>query len=144
MTPQRLMKRKFWRKREVGRVKALHPQTGAEIYVNPQRDALISEDLDLELRRLPGVLSWYMALRAKAKTALKNAQHAHVKHSKPPGLRINLLSRWIFYANGFHDPVNGVAVAYRLKGAFHGRLPRSRKRHRPHALRRVCAGHEPR
>jgi len=69
------MAHRFWQKREVGRVKALHPQTKAEIYVNPQRDALISSDLDMELRRLPGTLSWYLALKTAAKTALDEAKH---------------------------------------------------------------------
>lgn len=65
---------RYWQKREVGRVKALHPQTRKEIYVNPQRDALIT-DLDTELRRLPGTLAWYLSLKTTAKTALDAAKH---------------------------------------------------------------------
>lgn len=70
-----VFKAKFWRKRTVGRIKAIHPLSKREIYVNPQRDAMISEDLDKELRRLPALLSWYLALRAVAKTALNEARH---------------------------------------------------------------------
>lgn len=68
-------KSRYWRRREVGRVKALHPQTKEEIFVNPQRDAIISSDLDTELRRLPGTLSWYLALKTTAKAALDEARH---------------------------------------------------------------------
>lgn len=66
----------YWSKRAVGRLKALHPYTGQEIYVNPQKDAIISHDLDTELRRLPGTLGWYLALKTKAKSALDEARHA--------------------------------------------------------------------
>lgn len=74
-TASQLLTGKFWTKRLVGSIKALHPQTKSEIYVKPQRDAMITSDLDMELRRLPGLLSWYLALRSTAKTALKNAMH---------------------------------------------------------------------
>lgn len=67
---------KFWAKRTVGPIKAIHPMTGKTIEVDPQKDSFIGSDLDLSLRRLPGLLSWYMALRDIAKTRLRDAKHA--------------------------------------------------------------------
>lgn len=67
---------KFWLKRSVGPIKAIHPMTGKTIEVDPQKDAFIGSDLNLALRRLPGLLSWYMALRDRAKTRLRDAKHA--------------------------------------------------------------------
>lgn len=67
--------KKFWARREVGPIRAIHPMTKKVITVYPQRDSLIGSDLDAELRRLPGVLSWWIALRDEAKTRLKVALH---------------------------------------------------------------------
>lgn len=67
---------KFWNKRTVGPIKALHPLTGKTIEVDPQKDAFIGSDLNIALRRLPGLMSWYMALRDRAKTRLRDAKHA--------------------------------------------------------------------
>lgn len=67
---------KFWDKRTVGPIKAIHPMTGKIIEVDPQKDSFIGSDLDLSLRRLPGLLSWYLALRDRAKTRLRDAKHA--------------------------------------------------------------------
>jgi hypothetical protein len=66
---------KFWKNREVGPIKAISPTTGKVIEVYPQRDARISSDLDTELLRMPGVLSWWVQLRECAKTRLREAQH---------------------------------------------------------------------
>ncbi len=65
----------FWERREVGPIKAIHPMTKKVIEVYPQRDARIGDDLDLELRRLPGLLSWWISLRDEAETFLKEARH---------------------------------------------------------------------
>lgn len=65
---------KFWDKRTVGPIKAIHPMTGKTIEVDPQKDAFIGSDLNLSLRRLPGLLSWYMALRDRAKTRFRDAK----------------------------------------------------------------------
>lgn len=67
--------KKFWARREVGPIRAIHPMTKKVITVYPQRDALIGSDLDAELRRLPGVLSWWIALRDEAKARLKETLH---------------------------------------------------------------------
>jgi hypothetical protein len=66
---------KFWDKRTVGPIKAIHPMTGKIIEVDPQKDSFIGSDLDISLRRLPGLLSWYMALRDRAKARLRDAKH---------------------------------------------------------------------
>ncbi len=66
---------KFWEHREVGPIKAVHPMTKKIITVFPQRDSRISSDLDAELRRLPGMLSWWLALRDEAEKLLKEARH---------------------------------------------------------------------
>lgn len=67
---------KFWARRSHGPIKAIHPMTGEMIEVDPQRlDARISQDLDAELRRLPGVLSWWLALRDTAEEARDHARH---------------------------------------------------------------------
>lgn len=65
----------FWNGRQVGPIEAIHPMTGKTITVYPQRDARIGSDLDAELRRLPGVLSWWVALRDTAKKHLDRAMH---------------------------------------------------------------------
>jgi len=65
----------FWDNREVGPIKAIHPMSGKIIDVYPQRDARIGSDLDQELRRLPGVMSWWVALRDGAKKHLNEAMH---------------------------------------------------------------------
>lgn len=67
---------KFWDRRTVGPIEAIHPATGKLIEVDPQRDAKISSDLDAELRRLPALLSWYLALRDTAEKRLRDAKHA--------------------------------------------------------------------
>lgn len=66
---------KFWDKRTSGPIKARHPMTGKVIEVDPQRDAKIGHDLDVELRRLPALLSWYMSLRDRAEQDLREARH---------------------------------------------------------------------
>ena len=66
---------KFWDRRTVGPIKAIHPATGKVIEVDPQKDAKISSDLDAELRRLPALLSWYLALRDTAEKRLRDAKH---------------------------------------------------------------------
>lgn len=66
---------KFWERREVGPIKAVHPETKKPITVYPQKDARIGSDLDEELRRLPGVLSWWIALRDEAERLRDQAQH---------------------------------------------------------------------
>jgi len=65
----------FWADRNVGPINAIHPFTGRVIEVDPQRDARISYDLDTELTRLPGVLSWWFALRDRAEEILREARH---------------------------------------------------------------------
>jgi hypothetical protein len=67
---------KFWERRTAGSIKAIHPSTGRVIEVDPQRDAKIGHDLDVELRRLPALLSWYLALRDRAETRLREARHS--------------------------------------------------------------------
>jgi hypothetical protein len=66
---------KFWEKRTAGPIKAIHPASGKTITVNPQQDAMISSDLDKELRRLPALLSWYLSLRDRAETSFREARH---------------------------------------------------------------------
>lgn len=66
---------KFWDRREVGPINAVHPMTKKAIKVYPQRDARISSDLDAELRRMPGLLSWWIALRDEAESRVKEARH---------------------------------------------------------------------
>jgi len=65
----------FWKNREVGSIRAIHPATGKIIEVFPQKDARIGSDLDQELRRLPGVMSWWLALRDRAEMHLRDAKH---------------------------------------------------------------------
>ena len=65
----------FWERRTVGKIKAIHPSTRKVIEVDPQKDARIGSDLDAELRRLPALLSWYLALRDTAEEHLRNARH---------------------------------------------------------------------
>lgn len=79
---------KFWEKREVGPIKAISPMTGKIIQVYPQKDARIGDDIDLELRRLPGVLSWYMRLRDIAEKHLNEVQH--VEHNANEDLHVEL------------------------------------------------------
>ena len=67
---------KFWDRRRVGPIKAIHPMTHRVIEVNPQADAMIGSDLDREMTRLPGLVSWYMALRDTAEAAYREAKHA--------------------------------------------------------------------
>jgi len=65
----------FWERREVGPIKAIHPMTKKIIEVYPQRDARIGDDLDAELRRMPGLLSWWIALRDEAESRVKEVRH---------------------------------------------------------------------
>lgn len=65
----------YWEKRRVGPIKAIHPETGKLITVHPQKDAMISSDLNTQLRRLPGTLSWYFALRDRAARHLRECRH---------------------------------------------------------------------
>lgn len=65
----------FWESRTVGPIKALHPMTKKVIEVDPQKDARISDDWDRDLTRLPGLLSWYAALRDTADTHFREAKH---------------------------------------------------------------------
>jgi hypothetical protein len=69
------MNKGFWKRREVGPISAIHPMTKKVIRVHPQRDARIGGDIDAELRRLPGLLSWWIALRDEAESHLKEARH---------------------------------------------------------------------
>lgn len=66
---------KFWDRREVGPISAIHPMTKKRIEVYPQRDAKIGYDLDEELRRLPGLLSWWISLRDEAEQLVKWVRH---------------------------------------------------------------------
>lgn len=65
----------YWERREVGPIRAVHPMTRKTITVYPQKDARIGSDLDAELRRLPGLLSWWISLRDEAEKLLKEARH---------------------------------------------------------------------
>lgn len=65
----------FWERREVGPIKAVHPVTKKIITVYPQKDARVGHDLDAELRRNPGIMSWWIALRDEAETLVKEARH---------------------------------------------------------------------
>lgn len=75
MTKQKPKKPTFWERREVGPINAIHPATKKPIEVYPQRDARISHDLDAELRRMPALLSWWIALRDEAESRVKEARH---------------------------------------------------------------------
>lgn len=66
---------KFWERRTVGPIKAIHPSTGKIIEVDPQKDAKISSDLTRELMRLSALYNWYCALRDRAETRLREARH---------------------------------------------------------------------
>ena len=70
----RMRRKRFFMRRKCGDIDAIHPTTGSIIRVNYQRDALI-RDLDEDLRRLPGTLSWYVQLRDTAKAAYKEAMY---------------------------------------------------------------------
>jgi hypothetical protein len=65
----------FWDKRTVGPIKALHPMTGKVITVDPQKDCFIGSDLDMSLRRLPALMSWYLALRDRAEEYKREMMH---------------------------------------------------------------------
>lgn len=65
----------FWANREVGPIKAIHPMTNKVVEVWPQKDIRITNDLDTELTRLPGLLSWWVALRDHAEKYLREASH---------------------------------------------------------------------
>lgn len=69
------MKPTFWSRREVGPISAIHPMTKKVIEVYPQKDARIGDDLSLELSRLPGLLSWWLALRDEAEKRVKEMRH---------------------------------------------------------------------
>lgn len=68
-------RKSFWEKREVGPISAVHPSTKKPITVYPQRDARIGGDLSTELRRLPGLLSWWISLRDEAEKLKDDALH---------------------------------------------------------------------
>ncbi len=68
-------KKTFWERREVGAIDAIHPATRRRITIYPQRDAMISEDIDREITRLPGLFSWYLSLRDVAEAEYKEARH---------------------------------------------------------------------
>ena len=65
----------YWEKRTVGPIKAIHPTSDKIITVDPQKDARITSDLHTQLRRLPGTLSWYLALRDRAARHLRECKH---------------------------------------------------------------------
>lgn len=75
MMKMKTKKTGFWNSRQVGPIEAIHPMTGKTITVYPQRDARIGSDLDLEWRRWPGLLSWWIALRDTAKKHLDRVMH---------------------------------------------------------------------
>ncbi len=60
---------------EVGAWVVIRNDSGNTITVYPQRDARISHDLDAELRRMPGLLSWWIALRDEAEKLKDEALH---------------------------------------------------------------------
>jgi len=68
-------RKSFWKRREVGPISAVHPFTKKTITVYPQRDARIGGDLNAELRRLPGLLSWWISLRDEAEKLKDDALH---------------------------------------------------------------------
>ena len=80
-------RRKYFEQRAAGTIPALHPTTLKVIQVDYQRDAMIN-DLDEDLRRLPGTLSWYLSLRDTAKTHVKNMRHA--EHNAEEDLSIEI------------------------------------------------------
>lgn len=86
---RRLRKRrkKFFARRDAGTIVAIHPVTGNAVKVNYQKDAMIT-DLDEDLRRLPGTLSWYLQLRDTAKDAAKEAMHQ--EHNTEEDLSIQI------------------------------------------------------
>ena len=84
---------KFFSTREVGLIKAWHPFTGDAITVNPQKDARIGGDLDKELRRLPGLLSWYSALKDTAKDKVKLARFNEHTTREALAIKIRATSR---------------------------------------------------
>lgn len=71
---------------------AIHPLTRKIIHVNYQRDARIT-DIDKDLRRLPGVLSWYLQLKDTAKTAVKEAQYQEHCVEEDLNLELRLQSK---------------------------------------------------
>ena len=68
-------RKKFFENRECAVIEAAHPLTGTPMQLNFQRDAKIGPDLDEELLRFPGTVSWYLQLRDNAETALAYARH---------------------------------------------------------------------
>lgn len=56
-------------------IDARHPTTGKWIKVDFQKDARIGSDLDKELVRFPGLVSWYLQLRDQADADLDRARH---------------------------------------------------------------------
>lgn len=65
---------KYWLKRTAGVIEAIHPSTKQLIHVNPQKDCVISEDLDREWTRYPALVAWYRALRDTAKDMYREAR----------------------------------------------------------------------
>jgi hypothetical protein len=73
----------YWRKRTTGSIRAYHPTSGKLITVDPQRDAVIREDLTKEWHRYPATYHWYCALRDTAKDRLRQAEHVEQQmHAK--------------------------------------------------------------
>ena len=70
-----MKKASYWANREVGPIKAIDPMTSKIIDVYPQKDARIGADIDTELRRMPGLLSWWVALRDRAEKHLRETKH---------------------------------------------------------------------
>lgn len=88
MKPGRGRRKKYFQQRLCAPVEARHPVTGAEIRVNYQRDSMIQGDLDEELTRYPGTLSWYLQLRNQAETDLDDAKHEELNVSEDLSIRI--------------------------------------------------------
>lgn len=80
-------RKRFYKTRGAGTVPAIHPTTRKLIQVDYQRDAKIT-DLNEDLRRLPGTLSWYLRLRDVAKDFVKEARHA--EHNAEEDLSVEL------------------------------------------------------
>lgn len=79
---------KFFESRQCAPVEAIHPTTRRIITVNYQKDAMIGYDIDEELARLPGLISWYLQLRNYAEKALKKAKHNELNTMEDLSIRI--------------------------------------------------------
>lgn len=74
MSKSRSRREKYFDARRCAPIAALHPVSGKEITVDFQKDAMI-RDIDEDLIRLPGTISWYIQLRDIAETEYKYAKH---------------------------------------------------------------------